>query len=123
MDWQDEAVVLSVRQYGENARIATLLTEEHGRHAGLVRGSGAGRGGSIQTGQIVRAGWRARLSEHLGNWQIEPPSHPSAMMLDDPARLAALSAVGGLGAATLPGAEPHSIGREALRGTSGKDRK
>src|SRR3546814_10060075 len=76
MDWQDEAVVLSVRQYGENARIATLLTEEHGRHAGLVRGSGAGRGGSIQTGQIVRAGRRARLSEHLGNWQIEPLSHP-----------------------------------------------
>lgn len=107
MDWQDEAVVLSVRHYGENARIATLLTEEHGRHAGLVRGSGSARGGALQPGQIVRAGWRARLSEHLGNWQLEPLSHPSAMMLDDPARLAALSAVCGLVDATLPEREPH----------------
>src|SRR3546814_11970204 len=88
MDWQDEAVVLSVRHYGENARIATLLTEEHGRHAGLVRGSGAGRGGSIQTGQNVRDGWRARLSEHTGNWLIEQLSHPSAMLLAEQARLA-----------------------------------
>ncbi|WP_370155306.1 DNA repair protein RecO [Ferrovibrio sp.] len=107
MDWQDEAVVLSVRHHGENARIATLLTESHGRHAGLIRGSGAGRGGSIQIGQIVRAGWRARLSEHLGNWQLEPLSHPAAMMLDDPARLAALAAVCGLTDAALPEREPH----------------
>lgn len=107
MDWQDEAVVLSVRHYGENARIATLLTESHGRHAGLLRGGGSARGGALQPGQIVRAGWRARLSEHLGNWQLEPLSHPAALMLDDPARLAALAAVCGLVDATLPEREPH----------------
>ncbi|WP_374468541.1 recombination protein O N-terminal domain-containing protein, partial [Ferrovibrio sp.] len=39
MDWQDEGVVLSVRHHGENARILSLLTESHGRHAGLLRGS------------------------------------------------------------------------------------
>lgn len=107
MDWQDEAVVLSVRHYGENARIATLLTENYGRHAGLLRGSGGGKGGALQPGQIVQAEWRARLAEQLGYFTIEARSHPAALMLDDPARLAALSAVCALVDATLPEREPH----------------
>jgi len=107
MEWQDEGVVLGVRHHGENARIATLLTESYGRHAGLLRGTGASRGGSIQVGQVVRADWRARLSEQLGYYTLEPLQHPAAMMLDDPARLAALSAVCGLIDAALPEREPH----------------
>lgn len=111
MEWQDEGVVLSVRHHGENARIATLLTESYGRHAGLLRGAGTGQGkamgGALQPGQLVRATWRARLSEHLGNWQFEGVSHPAALMLDDPARLAALTSVCALIDAALPEREPH----------------
>lgn len=107
MDWQDEGVVLSVRHHGESARIVTLLTEAHGRHAGLLRGSGASRGGSIQVGQIVRADWRARLSEQLGYYTLESLGHPGAMMLDDPARLAALRASCALIDAAVSEREPH----------------
>jgi len=107
MDWQDEGVVLSVRHHGESARIVTLLTESHGRHAGLLRGSGTGRGGALQPGQLVGAEWRARLSEQLGYYTLEALKHPAALMLDDPARLAALRAVCALIDAALPEREPH----------------
>jgi DNA repair protein RecO (recombination protein O) len=107
MDWQDDGVVLSVRHHGESARIVTLLTEAHGRHAGLLRGSGTGRGGALQPGQIVRAEWRARLAEQLGYYTLEPLSHPASMMLDDPVRLAALRAVCALVDAAVSEREPH----------------
>ena len=38
MQWIDEAVLLSARPHGETALLVTLLTREHGRHAGLVAG-------------------------------------------------------------------------------------
>jgi DNA repair protein RecO (recombination protein O) len=108
MDWQDDGVVLSVRHHGESARIVALLTEHHGRHAGLLRGSGnSARGGGLQPGQVVRADWRARLSEQLGYFSLESLGHPAALMLDDPARLAALSAVCALIDTALPEREPH----------------
>lgn len=107
MDWQDEGVVLSVRHHGESARIVTLLTESHGRHAGLLRGSGTGRGGALQPGQIVRAEWRARLAEQLGYYTLDPLSHPAALMLDDPARLAALRSVCALIDAAVSEREAH----------------
>lgn len=107
MEWTDDAVVLSVRHHGENARIVSLLAESQGRHAGLLRGTGSSKGGALQPGQVVRASWRARLSEHLGHYTLEPISHPAALMLDDAARLAALSAALGLIEAALPEREPH----------------
>ncbi|MDH3597576.1 MAG: recombination protein O N-terminal domain-containing protein, partial [Rhodospirillales bacterium] len=42
MEWQDQGIVLSARRHGESAAVVQLLTREHGRHAGLVRG-GQGR--------------------------------------------------------------------------------
>ncbi len=107
MEWSDEAVVLSIRHYGENARIVSLLTQERGRHAGLLRGSGGSKGGGLQIGQAVQATWRARLAEHLGHYSLESLSHPAALMLDDPARLAGLAAVCALVEAALPEREPH----------------
>ena len=72
IEWQDDAIVLSVRPYGESSFIVLALTKERGKHAGLVRGvkSQAARGG-LQPGNFVRLTWRARLVDHLGVFQIE----------------------------------------------------
>ena len=42
MDFTDDAIVLSARRHGEANAVLSVLTREHGRHMGLVKG-GASR--------------------------------------------------------------------------------
>lgn len=72
MQWTDEGIVLGVRRHGETSSIVELMTREHGRHLGLVRG-GAGRmlRPVLQAGNLVNAVWRARLDQHLGHFVVE----------------------------------------------------
>ena len=69
MQWTDEGIVLGVKRHGEANAILELMTREHGRHLGLVRG-GAGRmmRPVLQAGNLVSAVWRARLDQHLGHY-------------------------------------------------------
>lgn len=108
MEWRDEAIVLASRPYGESAALVTLLTREHGRHAGLARGA-SGRGGRslYQTGNRVEAAWRARLGEQLGSFSCELVEAHGGRLIDDPLRLAALAAAAALTEAALPEREPH----------------
>jgi DNA repair protein RecO (recombination protein O) len=115
MDWTDDGIILSARRHGETSVIATMLTREHGRHAGIVRG-GAGRRqrGVLQAGTLVRATWRARLTEHLGNFTCEPISSAPAV-LADPLRLSALSAACAVADAALPERQACPAALEGLR--------
>jgi len=108
MDWRDIGFVLTARRHGESGVIAELLTAEHGRHAGLVRGGQSPkRRALLQPGNLVAAHWRARLEEHLGTFEIELQRAHVAALIDDPDRLAALSSAAALVAAALPEREPH----------------
>src|ERR1700691_395828 len=72
MQWTDEGIVLGVKRHGETSVILELLTLERGRHLGLVRGGvGTRLRGVLQPGNSLRATWRARLDEHLGNYAVE----------------------------------------------------
>jgi DNA repair protein RecO (recombination protein O) len=72
MQWTDEGIVLGSRRHGESSAIVELMTCEHGRHLGLVRGGAGSRmRPALQPGNMVRAVWRARLDEHLGNYAVE----------------------------------------------------
>src|SRR5215468_4761626 len=72
MEWTDDGIVLGVRRHGESSAIVELLTREHGRHLGLVRGGASSRMRPLlQPGNGVRAVWRARLDEHLGTYVVE----------------------------------------------------
>jgi len=108
MDWSDEGIVLAARRHGEHALVVQLLTREHGRHAGLVRGGASARQrGNFEPGNLVSAQWRGRLPEHLGAYVCEVKRSHAAGLLDDPLRLAALSAACSVGEAALPEREPH----------------
>jgi DNA repair protein RecO (recombination protein O) len=107
LDWTDDAIVLSAQRHGENSLVVTLLTASHGRHAGLVRGGQSARSrGTWQTGNRVLARWGARLAEHLGTLSGELAHSPLASLLDEPDRLAALSAAAAVADVALPDREP-----------------
>lgn len=108
MDWNDEGFVLAARPQGESNAVVQLLTLAHGRHAGLLHG-GAGRSkrALVEPGNRVQANWRARLNEHLGRYTLEPLHQYGAALLDDPLRLAALSAACTVAETALPEREPH----------------
>jgi DNA repair protein RecO (recombination protein O) len=109
MDWTDRGIVLSARKHGETSLIVQLLTEQHGRHAGLVRGGTSSRArGLYQPGNLLSAHWRARLAEHLGNLSCEMVTGSAAALLDNGGKLAALSAAAALAEAALPEREPHA---------------
>ncbi|HXO91441.1 MAG TPA: DNA repair protein RecO [Stellaceae bacterium] len=108
MQWQDTGFVLAARRHGESALIIELLTQEHGRHAGLVRGGQSPRGRAmLQPGNEVAAVWRGRLAEHLGTIGCELLRAYAARFLDDPGRLAGLTSAAALVAAALPEREPQ----------------
>jgi DNA repair protein RecO (recombination protein O) len=72
MQWTDEGIVLGVKRHGEANAILELMTREHGRHLGLVRGGfGSRLKPVLQPGNTLNATWRARLDEHLGNYTVE----------------------------------------------------
>ena len=108
MEWRDEGIVLAARPHGEGAAVVQLLTRAHGRHAGLMHGGTSRRKrGVVEPGNYVDAVWRARLTEHLGRYTIEPTRHLAAQFMDDPARLVALSATCAVIEAVIPEREPH----------------
>ena len=108
MDWRDTGFVLTARRHGESAAIAELLTEAHGRRAGLVRGGQSPkRRALLQPGNLVAVNWRGRLAEHLGTFEIELVRAHAAGLIDDPDRLAALSSAAALIALALPEHDPH----------------
>ena len=103
MEWQDDAIILSVRPHGETSLLVGLLSRTHGRHAGLARGAaGPRRRGDFQPGNQVEAKWRARRAEHLGTLTCEVSAARAARCMTDPDALAALSSACALCDAGLP---------------------
>lgn len=103
MEWSDEGILLATRRHGEANAILDVFTAAHGRHLGLVRGgSSPRRAADFQPGAQLSVTWRARLSEHLGEYRAEPIRTRAARLLDQPLALAALNAATALLAAALP---------------------
>jgi DNA repair protein RecO (recombination protein O) len=118
MEWNDDAIVLSSRAHGENGAILELLTRDHGRHAGLVRGGASRRvKPTLQPGNSVHVQWRARLEEHLGTFTCELARSRAGDLMDSRERLAGLNAFTAMTSAAVPEREAHAavfLGGEVL---------
>jgi DNA repair protein RecO (recombination protein O) len=107
MEWTDDGIVLGARRHGESSAILELLTREHGRHLGLVRGGAGSRMRPLlQPGNGVRAVWRARLDEHLGTYAIEGTQLRAAKLLASSHAVYGVTHLATL-ARLLPERDPH----------------
>jgi DNA repair protein RecO (recombination protein O) len=122
MQWTDEGIVLGARRHGESSAIAELLTREHGRHLGLVRGgSGSRLRPILQAGNSVSVVWRARLDEHLGHYTVEPLRLRTATMFAAPQSLLTVIHLASL-VRLLPERDPHTgVYEELCRMLDGLD--
>lgn len=108
IDWTDEAALLTCRTHGETSVIVEVFSENHGRHAGVVRGGTSRKIAPIlQPGAQLLVTWKARLDSHLGTFTVEPIRSRAAAAMGDRLALAGLNAVCALLAMVLPEREAH----------------
>ncbi len=119
MQWTDEAVVLAAKRHGETSAILDVMTREHGRYLGLVRGGASTRMRSLlQPGNSVRVTWRARLEEHLGAFGVEGLHLRAGALLGASHSVYAVTHLSAL-ARLLPERDPHERIYHALDVTLG----
>ncbi len=108
MQWDGSGYILSVRAHGETSAIVHILTEDQGRYGGLVRGGRSRRLRPVlQPGNQIAVSWRARLSEHLGTFTVEPMEPHATTIMNYREALAGLNAACALLMRSLPEREPH----------------
>src|SRR5258705_3695266 len=114
MEWTDIGIVLGTRGHGEANAILELMTREHGRHPGLVRG-GAGSAFKpvLQAGNTVSGTWRARLDEHLGHFVVEGIDLRAAALLPAAHAVYGVTHLAAL-CRLLPERDPHAVVYEAF---------
>jgi DNA repair protein RecO (recombination protein O) len=82
---------------------------------GLVRGGGSRRlAGVMEPGNIVKLTWRARLSDQLGSYAVEPSRARAAALFHDKIKLSALASLVATLSATLHEREAHPRVFEAM---------
>lgn len=107
MEWTDSGFILATRRHGETSLIIEAFTPVRGRHLGLVKGGRSARQRAVlQPGNRVCLTWRARLSEHLGHYNVEAEALRAADIMQDALALCALNTVNEL-VRLLPERDPH----------------
>lgn len=116
MEFHDQGIIISLRKHGEYDAIIDVMTREHGRHAGMVKGGmGRRQRGDLQPGNEVDLDWRGRLVTHLGTYRVELRNARAASYLNFSERLSSLNSVCALLSVTLPEREPYKALYDGLK--------
>ncbi len=108
MDWQDTGFFLSSRSYGEHAAIVHVMTENHGKRAGMVWNAKSRRMYStLNPGNQLNITWRARLHELLGTFKIELLEARTHISYSGPLALHGLGSMCDLIDSLIPQFDPH----------------
>jgi DNA repair protein RecO (recombination protein O) len=94
VQWTAEALVMGARPHGESSVVLEVMTAEHGRHLGLVKGGRSRRLQPVlQPGNSLQATWRARLESHLGLFTVELDRARAARLMESAVGLHGLQVV------------------------------
>ncbi len=106
--WEDQGIVLTLRPHGEGGAVVSILTENHGRHAGYVYGAHSKtKRAMLEAGTEVSIEWTAKISDQLGTYKLEQIKSWSRYVMDDAPRLSALLSACHLCEQALAEREPH----------------
>jgi DNA repair protein RecO (recombination protein O) len=92
MQWQDQAIILNVKKFSEDSAIVHLFTPNYGLYKGAVSNiTSKSNIATLQIGNTVNATWKARLPEHLGNFNLELTKQVIAYLINSKKKLLALA--------------------------------
>ncbi len=105
-EWNDRAISLGLRRFGETGAILEVFARGHGRRRAMVHG-GASRTkrAPMQPGNTLLVTWKARTDDALGFFTAEAETERAARHMADAEALAGLATLSELLAAALPEGE------------------
>lgn len=108
MQWNEEAIILSARKFGENNLLIEVFAKEKGLYSGLVRGGQSKKKvGIFQPGNVINATWFGRLEEQLGTFSAEMVTAIGSVILTEQLKVQALLSITSLLRKTLPDRNPY----------------
>ncbi|MCZ2203812.1 DNA repair protein RecO [Bartonella sp. A05] len=109
MKWKEQGIILGARQHGETSVILEIMTRQHGRHMGVVKGGRSRRMAALlQSGNLVEVEWWARLDEHLGLFRLEALDLYASRLILFPEALYTLQVIISY-LRLLPERDPHPV--------------
>ncbi len=107
--WTDKGLIIALRPHGEGGAVVSILTENHGRHAGYVHGAQSSKKRAmLEIGTDVAIDWQARTSDQLGTYKLEQIKNWSGAVIDHSHRLSSLLSACHLCELALPEREKHT---------------
>ena len=88
--WDDEAIVVKVKNQGEKSLLLIALTKHHGKHLGWFNHRSK-KTSMLQPGDLVKITWSARLSDQLGTFSVELYQATVGKIIEDELKLSMLS--------------------------------
>lgn len=108
MQWQGEAIVVSVKPFSEKEAVAEVFSREHGMYRAIAKGALSSRQrGTFQPGNLVFCRWNARLAEQMGTLVCELLEPNAAWAMQSQKTLTALNAITSLLDLTLHERDAH----------------
>ena len=110
MRWEDTGLLIEIKDHGERDLVIRVFTESHGLCAGLVKGGQNKKQKSIlNPGAQLNLVWYARLSDHLGTFQVDVSRSRSILFMGSKSQLYAFNSLCSIILLFLAEREPENL--------------